>query len=443
MRAVVHLHGGATAPQSDGYPEDWYSPRGIRITGQGHNHVDCVYDNGQLATALWYHDHALGITRLNIIAGLAGLYILRDGRDTGGPSPITPSNPRAGENTMGLPGPACGHGSGPFYEIPLVIQDRALNEDGALFYPTDGVNPDVHPQWIQDFFGDVICVNGKVWPYLNVEPRRYRFRILNGCNSRILNLSLDSGQPIYQIGSDGGFLPRVAQLDSLLIAPAERADVIIDFTGMAKSTTTLVNNAETPILRGPKPDPQTTGQIMQFRVVNPLNGPDRSLPPQSISLPAFDDLRQLVTPDMMKRPRRSYVHVINGTNGPLMLTFNHSRWMDPITENPRIGSVEVWEMINTAADFHPLHLHLIQFQILNRQAFDVSAYAIGPHVRQHAICGAGSYAVSSGHTGPCIRGRSRLERYRSQSQGHGHTNRDEMGSAGSGLDWTRKFLAGR
>ncbi len=279
VRTVVHLHGGATVPQSDGYPEDWYSPRGIRITGLGHNHLDCVYNNGQLATALWYHDHALGITRLNVLAGLAGLYILRDGRDTGGPPSTTPSNPRAGENTMGLPGPACGHGSGPFYEIPLVIQDRALNEDGTLFYPTDGVNPDVHPQWIQDFFGDVICVNGKVWPYLNVEPRRYRFRILNGCNSRILNLSLDSGQPIYQIGSDGGFLPKVAQLASLLIAPAERADIIIDFTGMAKSTTTLVNSAETPIVRGPKPDPQTTGQIMQFRVVNPLNGPDRSLPP--------------------------------------------------------------------------------------------------------------------------------------------------------------------
>ncbi len=243
VRAVVHLHGGATAAQSDGYPEDWYSPGGVRIAGQGNNHVDCAYDNGQLATALWYHDHALGITRLNIMAGLAGLYILRDGRDTGGPPPMTPSNPRAGENTLGLPGPACGHGAGPFHEIPLVIQDRALNEDGSLFYPTEGVNPDVHPQWIQDFFGDVICVNGKLWPYLDVEPRRYRFRILNGCNSRVLKLSLDSSQPIYQIGSDGGFLPEVAQLDSLLIAPAERADIIIDFTGMAKSTTTLVNEA--------------------------------------------------------------------------------------------------------------------------------------------------------------------------------------------------------
>ena len=123
---------------------------------------------------------------------LTGLYLLRDDKDTGGPPSAKPLR-RPGENAIGLPGPASGRGSVP-YEIPLVIQDRALNADGSLFYSTKGVNPKVHPQWIQDFFGDVICLNGKAWPYFNVEPRRYWFRILNGCNSRILNLSLDSHQ---------------------------------------------------------------------------------------------------------------------------------------------------------------------------------------------------------------------------------------------------------
>ena len=133
VRAVVHLHGGATRPDSDGYPEDWYSPTGVRMNGRvGNNYVDYVYDNGQLATALWYHDHALGITRLNIIAGLAGLYFLRDAQDTGGPPAANPGNLLPGENTLGLPGPAAGHGAGPFYEIPLVIQDLAFNADGSL-----------------------------------------------------------------------------------------------------------------------------------------------------------------------------------------------------------------------------------------------------------------------------------------------------------------------
>jgi spore coat protein A, manganese oxidase len=372
VRTVVHLHGGATRSASDGYPEAWYSPSGVSINGQGKNYADSMYDNGQLPCALWYHDHSLGITRLNIMAGLAGLYLLRDDGDTGGPPSAKPSR-RPGENAMGLPGPAPGRGSAP-YEIPLIIQDRALNVDGSLFYPAKGVNPEVHPQWIQDFFGDVICVNGKAWPYLDLEPRRYRFRILNGCNSRILNLSLDSHQSLFQIGSDGGFLPEVVQLNSLLIGPAERADVIIDFTGMAQATITMINDARTPLLRGEAPAPETTGQVMQFRVRNTLLGRDQSLPPLSIPLPAFTDLHIIVTTEMLKNPRRSFVYVVKGVNGPIMLTFNNTRWRDPITEDPRVGSTEVWEMINTAADFHPLHLHLIQFQLINRQAFDAQAY---------------------------------------------------------------------
>ncbi len=145
---------------------------------------------------------------------------------------------------------------------------------------------------------------------------------------------------------------------------------------------------------------------------------------------------------MVKSPRRSYVHVINGANGPLMLTFNHSRWMDPITENPRIGSVEVWEMINTAADFHPLHLHLIQFQVLNRQAFDVNSYlsALTSGSTPFAMLDPTPYL--QGAPVPASGGEAGWKDTVLKSQGHGHTNRDEMGPAGYGLDRTGKPLTG-
>ena len=375
VRDVVHLHGGATRADSDGYPEDWVSPAGVRIDGRvDKNYHDYVYHNGQPATALWYHDHALGITGLDIIAGLAGLYILRDTGDTGGPPAVSPARPGPGENTMGLPGPAPGHGSLPCYEIPLVIQDRSFNADGSPTLPTRGVNPDIHPQWVQDYFGDVICTNGRAWPYLEVEPRRYRFRVLNACNTRILNLCLDSHQSVFQIGSDGGFLHQVVELQSIRMAPAERADLIIDFTGMGGDTITLLNDAKTPYVNGEPPNPQTTGRIVQFRVRKMLRSPDRSLPPRSIPLPSFTDLRSLVTPAMLKNPRRAYLNVKRTARGPTMLTLSDRMWMDPVTETPRVGSVEIWEIMNLADDLHPIHLHLIQFQLLDRRAFNVKAY---------------------------------------------------------------------
>lgn len=375
VRNVVHLHGGANGSDSDGYPEDWVSPGGIRIDGRaGNNHFDYLYHNVQQAAALWYHDHALGITGLNIIAGLAGLYILRDACDTGGPPAVDPAKPEPGENTLGLPGPAPGHGGPSFYEIPLVIQDRSFNADGSLAFPTRGVNPDVHPNWVQDYFGDVICTNGKIWPFLEVEPRRYRFRILNACNTRVLSLYLDSRQTFVQIGSDGGFLPRAVDIRSLLIAPAERADVIVDFTGMEGNTITLLNDAKTPFMNGEAPDLQTTGSIMQFRVGRRCSAPDRSLPRESISLPPFDDLKTLVTPQMLEKPCRAYLNVKRAAHGPTMLTLSDRMWSDPVTEKPRVGDTEVWEIMNLADDLHPIHLHLIQFQLLNRQTFNVGAY---------------------------------------------------------------------
>src|SRR6266581_2445449 len=199
VRVMTHLHGAFVAGDSDGNPA-------ITPNGFGLGDTQSVYyPNEQPSTLLWFHDHGLGATRLNVFAGLAGAYILRDEFDTGDePNPI------------GIPGGA--------YEIPLVIQDRQFNSDGTFFYPTSDFPG---APWIGEYFGDVMLVNGKVWPYLNVEPRLYRFRILNGCNARILNLGL-GGARLWQIGAEGGMWDQPVPVKHLVLAPAERADVIAD-----------------------------------------------------------------------------------------------------------------------------------------------------------------------------------------------------------------------
>ena len=175
---MTHLHGAFVAADSDGNPA-------ITPNGFGPGDTQTVHYPNQLpenaAALLWFHDHALGATRLNVFAGLAAAYILRDQYDTG----LEP-------NPIGIPGGA--------YEIPLVIQDRQFSPDGKFFYPTSDIEGVV---WVGEYFGDVMLVNGKVWPFLDVEPRMYRFRILNGCNARILNLDL-SGSDFWQIGAEGG-----------------------------------------------------------------------------------------------------------------------------------------------------------------------------------------------------------------------------------------------
>ena len=245
---VVHLHGAEDSSLFDGAPEAWFTPDGRH--GKGYSTLIATdpnaavyeYPNGQQAATLWFHDHALGITRLNVFSGLAAFYFIRDQYDTG-----------RSDNPLRLP-------AGP-QEIELMIQDRQFDTNGQLLFPdspanpslVDGApgNPGLHPFWIPEFFGDVICVNGRSWPYLNVEPRRYRFHIVNSSNSRFYRMGLaDSkngaqGPPLWQIGTDGGLLDRPVQLPGLVepfathptpttrlfLAPSERADIILDFTG--------------------------------------------------------------------------------------------------------------------------------------------------------------------------------------------------------------------
>jgi spore coat protein A len=358
VRTVVHLHGANVWPDSDGYPEAWFTPDWAQ-TGPYFTTKVYHYPNDQDATNLWYHDHSLGIVRLNIFAGLAGFYFIRDDF----------------EDELNLP-----QGR---YEVPLLIQDRMFNADGSLQYPT--VSDGTHQVWVPEFFGDVACVNGIAFPYLEVEPRKYRFRVLNGSNSRFYHLTLldGAGKPgpaFNQIGTDGGFLPAPLQLSDLLIAPAERFDLVIDFAGFRGKSLTLFNDAAAPYPGGGDVD---LPEIMQFRVTKPLAGQDTSSLPRHLKpialLPAAAAVRERFIM-LSEADRDSDGFPIIGELGGSPLDASPSnptggaRWDDPVTEAPKAGTVEVWNLVNTTTDAHPIHLHLVQFQVLERRAFNLSRF---------------------------------------------------------------------
>jgi len=353
VRTVVHLHGGRVRPENDGYPEAWFT-REFKNVGTKFLHKIYYYPNCQRPTTLWYHDHALGITRLNVYAGLAGFYLIRDEQ----------------EERLNLP-------KGKF-EVPLVIQDRSFYPDGELFYPQQpGNEPPPSPQppppidpilpnpsIVPEFFGNTILVNGKVWPYLEVEPRKYRFRILNGSNARFYRIRLSSGQNFVQIGTDGGLLEKPVTLSDIILAPAERADVVVDFSGHAKQSIILTNDAPTPFPDGGVPLTPDLMQIMEFRVKSHVSMPDRSTIPSTLScLDRLDPLQAITV-------RKNTLVESTDEFGRLLLLLNNLMWSEPpITETPYNGTIEIWELFNTTVDTHPIHLHLVQFQILDRAPF--------------------------------------------------------------------------
>lgn len=345
VRTVIHLHGGVVPPESDGYPEAWFT-NNYQEVGPFFTRKVYDYPNRQRPTTLWYHAHALGITRLNVYAGLAGAYIIRDAR----------------EEALDLP-KGC-------YELPLLIQDRSFQPDGSLFYPSqpDPPVPGVDPSVIPDFFGETILVNGIVWPYLEVEPRKYRFRIINGSNARFYRLSLSSGQPFYQIGTDGGLLEKPVVTKEILLAPAERADLIIDFSPYWRQNILLTNDAVAPFPRGEAVDPDTVGQIMQFRVSLPLSSYDFSQIPARLSI-----IHRLSEAEASRERKLTLVRESDQYGRPFLL-LDGKIWDDPISENPRLGSIEVWQLINLALSTHPIHLHLVNFQVLDRQSFDLEYF---------------------------------------------------------------------
>lgn len=351
VRTVPHLHGSRTDSISDGLPEKWFTP------GQS---VLYRYPNDQQAAPLWYHDHALGITRLNVYAGLSGFYFLRDSRELS-------LNLPAGE-----------------YEIPMVLQDRTLDERGQLAYTPswdDGTDVPIG-RWGPQFFGALPVVNGTVYPYLEVEPRMYRLRVLNAANSRFFHLYLNLAKSptdipalvrFQQIGSDGGLLAAPVAMQKLLLGPAERADLIVDFTGLEGRTVTLSNDAAAPypgwtMLHELHPQ---LSELMQFRVTRPLSTTKAFCLPRPMELPRYDPAqsvrtRDFVLTDTMDAQGRSLGMFINGKG-----------YDAPPTELPTLGTQETWRFINTTDDSHPMHLHLVQYQILSRQGFSPTAFTQG------------------------------------------------------------------
>jgi spore coat protein A, manganese oxidase len=351
VRTVPHLHGSRSQSESDGLPEKWFTP--------GHSAL-YHYPNDQPATTLWYHDHAIGITRLNVYAGLSGFFLLRDDEERG----------------MNLP-------SGD-YEVPLLLQDRTLDDRGQLVYaPTmDDAVPLPPGVWGPMFFGELPVVNGAIYPYLNVEPRPYRLRLLNGSNSRFLNIffnlakhvtDIPSLVAVHQIGSDGGFLPAPAKLQKILLGPAERADLILDFSALEGKTVTLTNDASAPypgwnVLNAHWPE---IYEFMQFRVLLPsTNRKSFSLPAQ-MPFSRLDETQAVITRDFVLSEQL-------GDQGRSMgVRINGKGYDDPVSETIKLGSVEKWRFFNTSDDAHPMHLHLVQFQILHRQGFNAVALQNG------------------------------------------------------------------
>jgi len=348
VRTVTHLHGSETESASDGYPEAWYT-RGYNEVGPSFKQKVSTYPNHQRGSTLWYHDHAMGLTRLNMYAGLAGMYIIRDNK----------------EKSLNIP-----KGK---YEIPLVIQDRSFNNDGSLFYPSQ---PDDPPENLPNpsirpfFLGDTIIVNGKVWPYLEVEPRKYRFRILNASNTRGYQLYLDSEQPLYQIGSDGGLMPKTVKMNKITIEPAERVDLIIDFSKYKGKSLTLKNDL------GPDADPDDkTDDVMQFKVTKKLSEKDTTIIPRHLT--HIPSLKQ----NNIAAIRNLKLTGSTDEYGRQLLLLDNKNWMDPITEKPRLGTTEIWSFINITGNSHPMHIHLIQFQILDRRPFDLDLYNENGQIR--------------------------------------------------------------
>jgi spore coat protein A len=234
-------------------------------------------------------------------------------------------------------------------------------------------------------------VNGKIWPYLNVEPRTYRLLILNGSNARFYGLTFVSERDgnrfkpsIYQIGGEGGLLPAVVPMQQLLIAPGERADVIVDFSHVAGMTLLLKNNAKAPYPAGASPDQQTTAQIMQFRVGTTLSHPDTSVIPSNLRpIP-----RLTPTPGAPVRDVKMTEILDPATGFPTKLQLEDKGWLDrPVTLTPRVGDTEIWQFINTTGDTHPMHLHLVQFQVVNTQRFNVARYLSNGNVLAPTLVG--------------------------------------------------------
>jgi spore coat protein A len=314
VRTVTHVHGARVPVASDGWPEDWYVPGRSALYH---------YPGAQDAATLWYHDHAMGITRLNIYAGLFGAFNVRD----------------ADEQALGLPSGDC--------DLPLILCDRLIARDGRLYYP---VSDDPSAPWVSECHGNAVLCNGKLYPYFEVEPRRYRLRLINVANTSFFDLSLSHGHAFQQVGSDQGLLAAPLERSRIELYPAERADVVVDFAGMAGQAVQLHHRGEA---------------ILEFRVR------DRGRRDTSVLPPALRPVAR-IDPATAVRDRLLSIGEQDDAGGnPMTMLLDGRMWSDPVTEKPTQDTIETWSFVNITGDAHPIHLHLVRFQVIDRRPFDL------------------------------------------------------------------------
>ncbi|KAL8161279.1 hypothetical protein V2J09_012768 [Rumex salicifolius] len=333
---VVHLHGGIHAPESDGHGLAWFTA-GFKEKGPGWQNLTYHYPNMQQPGNLWYHDHTMGLTRVNLLAGLVGAYVIRQ---------------PCAEDRLRLP-------SGDEFDRTLVIFDRSFLVNGSIYMNPKGNNPTIHPEWQPEYFGDVIVVNGKAWPKMTVRRRRYRFRIINTSNARFLRLHLSNGLPFIHVSTDSAYLHKPVRSERFLLAPSEITDVIVDFSKSKSDHAILHNDAPYPFPSG-DPVNEANNKVMKFIILDkPEHDPSR-IPSRLLKYPSPN-------PSHVARTRHIALYEYkSATDEPTHLLINGLSIDDPVTEVPKVGTSEVWYLINLTQDNHPLHIHLGLFVALGQ-----------------------------------------------------------------------------
>lgn len=333
---VVHLHGGIDEPASDGNSNSWFT-RKFRDKGPTWSHKTYRYRNHQHPGNLWYHDHAMGLTRVNLLAGLIGAYIIRH---------------HEVEAPLGLP-------NGDEFDRTLLVFDRSFRKDGSIYMNSTGNNPSIHPQWQPEYFGDAIIVNGKAWPRLTVRRRKYRFRIINASNARFFRFFFTNGLRFTHVASDSAYLKRSVVTKDFLLGPSEITDVVVDFSQSKSDSVILANDATYPYPSG-DPVNEANGKVMKFVILNHTELDTSRVPKKLIQYPKAK---------LSSASRTRYIAMYEYTSDvdePIHLYLNGKPYEAPVTETPKEGTTEVWNVINLTEDNHPLHIHLGLFVVLNQ-----------------------------------------------------------------------------
>nr|CAD1842682.1 unnamed protein product [Ananas comosus var. bracteatus] len=370
---VVHLHGGINPPSSDGNALAWFTSS-LSSTGPHFSSPIYFYPNAQPPGNLWYHDHAMGLTRVNLLAGLIGAY------HVSGPE----------EAALGLP-------SGHEFDRHIVLFDRAFRADGALYMNATGDNPAIHPQWQPEYFGPAVVANGKAWPFLRVRRRRYRLRILNASNARFFRLSLSNGLPFVHVSSDSVYLPRPEASRSFLLGPSEFADVVVDFARSTSDHVILRNDAPYPYPSG-DPTDELSGRVMKFVI---RRRRERQRDPSRVPRSLLHYPAAHVAESVRTRYITMYEYE-SATGDPTHLYLNAKSYGDPVTETPAEGTAEIWRVINLTDDNHPLHIHLAVFAVREqRELVDVEGFKECMMRANDAVrCRVGRHAVGRRRTVP-------------------------------------------